>query len=139
MHEWALAEAVIAAVEKVRRENGGRAVLSVSLRLGELQNVDREAFRAGLQVALGDLPYGPEVFRLLSAEAAFRCRACGRQWPLAESLAESPGIGPEEREAIHFLPESAHAYLRCPGCGSPDFELASGRGVSIESVELGGD
>jgi hydrogenase nickel incorporation protein HypA/HybF len=135
MHEWALAEAVIAAVEKIRRENGGRPVLHVSLRLGELQNVDQEAFRAGLQAALGGLPYSLDVFRLLSAEAAFRCRACGRQWPLGES----PGIGPEEREAIHFLPESAHAYLRCPGCGSPDFELASGRGVSIESVELAGD
>jgi hydrogenase nickel incorporation protein HypA/HybF len=135
MHEWALAEAVVAAVEKTRRENGGRAVLSVSLRLGELQSVDREAFRAGLDAALGGLPYGPEIFRFLDEAAAFRCRACGRLWPLAES----PGIGREEREAIHFLPESAYAYLRCPGCGSPDFELAAGRGVSIESVELAGD
>jgi len=135
MHEWALAEAVVATVEKIRRENGGRPVLSVSLRFGELQGVDPEAFRAGLAAALGGLPYGPETFRLLSDEATFRCRACGRLWPLADS----PGISPEEREAIHFLPESAHAYLRCPGCGSPDFALASGRGVSIESVELGGD
>ena len=45
----------------------------------------------------------------------------------------------QEREAIHFLPESAHAYLRCPGCGGPDFVLAAGRGVSIEAVELEGD
>jgi hydrogenase nickel incorporation protein HypA/HybF len=135
MHEWALAEAVVATVEKIRRENGGRPVLSVSLRLGELQNVDPEAFRAGLAAALGGLPYGLEVFRFLSEPAAFRCRACGLLWPLAEF----PGIGEGEREAIHFLPESAHAYLRCPGCGSPDFGLAAGRGVSIESVELEGD
>ncbi len=135
MHEWALAEAVIAAVEKIRSENAGRSVVSVRLRLGELQNVDREAFGAGLAAALGNLPYGLEAFHFLSEEAAFRCRACGHRWPLADF----PGIGPEEREAIHFLPESAHAYLRCPGCGSPDFELAAGRGVSIESVELEGD
>jgi hydrogenase nickel incorporation protein HypA/HybF len=134
MHEWALAEAVIATVERIRREKGGRLVLSVNLRFGELQNVDLEAFRAGLATGLGDLPYGPEIFRFLSEPAAFRCRACGRLWPLAEA----PGIGEEEREAIHFLPESAHAYLRCPGCGSPDFELAAGRGVWIESVELEG-
>jgi hydrogenase nickel incorporation protein HypA/HybF len=135
MHEWALAEAVVATVEKIRREQGGRPLLTVRLRFGELQNVDLEAFREGLAAGLGELPYGPEAFQCLSEPAAFRCRACGRLWPLAEA----PGIGEEEREAIHFLPESAHAYLRCPGCGSPDFELAAGRGVLIESVELEGD
>ena len=135
MHEWALAEAVIATVEKLRGENGGRQVLAVRLRFGELQNIEWEAFRAGLAVALESLPYGPEVFQFLEEPAAFRCRACGHRWPLAEA----PGIDAEQREAIHFLPESAHAYLRCPGCGSPDFELAAGRGVSIESVELEGD
>ena len=135
MHEWALAEAVVATVEKIRRENDGRPVLRVRLRFGELQNVDLEAFREGLAAALAGLPYGAAAFHFLSEPAAFRCRACGRLWPLADS----PGIGPEEREAIHFLPESAHVYLRCPGCGSPDFALAAGRGVSIESVELGGD
>jgi hydrogenase nickel incorporation protein HypA/HybF len=135
MHEWALAEAVVATVEKIRRENAGRPLLSVNLRLGELQSVDPEAFRAGLAAALGGLPYGLEVFHFTSVPAAFRCRACGHFWPLAET----PGIGEEEREAIHFLPESAYAYLRCPGCGSPDFALAAGRGVSIESVEFEGD
>ena len=82
MHEWALAEAVVATVEKIRRENGGRPVLAVRLRFGELQNVDLEAFREGLAAGLGGLPYGPEVFRFLSEPAAFRCRACGRLWPL---------------------------------------------------------
>jgi hydrogenase nickel incorporation protein HypA/HybF len=135
MHEWALAEAVVATVEKIRRENDGRPVLRVRLRFGELQNVDLEAFREGLAAALAGLPYGAAAFHFLYEPAAFRCRACGRLWPLADS----PGIGPEEREAIHFLPESAHVYLRCPGCGSPDFELAAGRGVLIEAVELAGD
>jgi hydrogenase nickel incorporation protein HypA/HybF len=135
MHEWALAEAVVATVEKIRRENGGRPVLAVRLRFGELQNVAMEAFREGLAVGLAGLPYGPEVFRFLSEPATFRCRACGHLWPLA-GVAD---IGEQEREAIHFLPESAHAYMRCPGCGSPDFDLAAGRGVTLEAVELEGD
>jgi len=135
MHEWALAEAVVATVEKIRRENDGRPVLRVRLRFGELQNVDLEAFREGLAAALGGLPYGAGAFHFLSEPAVFRCRACGRLWPLDQS----PGLGELEREAIHFLPESAHAYLRCPGCGGPDFELSAGRGVSIEAVELAGD
>ena len=135
MHEWALAEAVVATVEKIRGENGGRPVLAVRLRFGELQSICVEAFREGLAASLAGLPYGPEVFEFGTEPAAFRCRACGHGWPLAGV----PGIGEQEREAVHFLPESAHAYLRCPACGSPDFELAAGRGVSIEAVELAGD
>jgi hydrogenase nickel incorporation protein HypA/HybF len=132
MHEWALAEAVVATVERIRAEHGGRPVLAVRVRIGELQSIDREAFGAGLAMSLEGRPYGPEVFQLLTEPATFRCRACARQWRL-EDLLE---LGEEEREAIHFLPESAHAYMRCPGCGSPDFELTAGRGVAIDSVDL---
>jgi hydrogenase nickel incorporation protein HypA/HybF len=132
MHEWALAEAVVATVESIRSEHGGRRVLVVRLRIGELQRIDREAFGTGLQMSLEGRPYGPEVFQLLSEPARFRCRACRREW----DLADRPELQPEELEAIHFLPESAHVYMRCPACGSPDFELIEGRGVTIESVDL---
>ena len=42
----------------------------------------------------------------------------------------------ETREAIHFLPEAAHAFVRCPSCGSPDFAVSKGRGVSIKSIDI---
>ena len=42
--------------------------------------------------------------------------------------------GANEREAIHFVPESAHAFLRCPACKSPDFEISKGRGVWVERI-----
>ena len=132
MHEWALAEAVVATVEKLRQEHRGLPVLAVRVRIGELQKIEMEAFREGLRAALSGLPYGQEVFSFLDEPAAFACRVCGLRWPLEGAA----GIGEEEREAIHFLPESAHVYLRCPSCGSPDFEVASGRGVTIESVDL---
>jgi hydrogenase nickel incorporation protein HypA/HybF len=132
MHEWALAEAVIATVDRIRAEHGGRPVLAVRVRIGELQKIDREAFGTGLAMSLEGRPYGPEVFQLLTEPASFRCRACGREW----RLDDRPELGEEEREAIHFLPESAHVYMRCPGCGSPDFELIAGRGVAIDSVDL---
>jgi hydrogenase nickel incorporation protein HypA/HybF len=132
MHEWALAEAVIATVERIRSEHGGRPVLAVRLRIGELQKIDQEAFGTGLRMSLEGRPYGPEVFQLLTEPASFRCRVCLREW----RLVDRPDLGQEEREAIHFLPESAYVYMRCPGCGSPDFELIAGRGVTIESVDL---
>lgn len=132
MHEWALAEAVVATVDKIQAENGGKPVLAVRVRIGELQKIEMEAFRQGLGSFLEGRPFGIDVFHFDTEEASFLCNGCGREW-LLDSL---PELDAEEREAIHFLPESAHVYVRCPYCGSPDFRLQKGRGVSIESVEL---
>jgi len=137
MHEWALAEAVLATVEKIRREQGGGAVRSVRVGIGELQAVDLEAFRLGLSSLLEGSDLAPEVFQFQKEAASFRCNRCAAEWLLTDQGPE----GEEAREAIHFLPEAAYVYLRCPSCGSPDFRLQAGRGVSIQEVELegGGD
>jgi hydrogenase nickel incorporation protein HypA/HybF len=132
MHEWALAEAVAATVDRVLREHRGARLLAVTVRIGELQRIEREVFEQGLEACLQDRPYGPELFRYEIEEASFRCNLCGREWPLG-SVA---GLGQEELEAIHFLPETAHVYLRCPECGSPDFRLHSGRGIGVASIDL---
>jgi hydrogenase nickel incorporation protein HypA/HybF len=129
MHEWALAEAT---VEAVRREAGGRRVLGVRLAFGELQQVDRGVFTAAVAEYAGAAGIAEAVFTVDVEPARLCCRACGLTW----ALADTPGLTEVEREAVHFLPEAAHAYLRCPGCGSVDFDVTAGRGVSIVSIEL---
>jgi hydrogenase nickel incorporation protein HypA/HybF len=129
MHEWALAEA---AVETVRREAAGRRVLGVHLAFGELQQVDRDIFAAAVTELAPAAGIDAAAFTVEVEAARFACRGCGRTW----GLAETSGLGDDEREAIHLLPEAAHAYVRCPGCGSADFDVAAGRGVSIASLEL---
>jgi hydrogenase nickel incorporation protein HypA/HybF len=127
MHEWALADAVVAAAAK-RGEGRDRSSLRpVTVLVGELQAIDREIFAFALRslAAGASLPEGH--FRLQTEPAVFLCRACGRRWGLDEESA----LTAEQREAIHFLPESAHAFVRCPGCGSVDFGVEKGRGVSI--------
>ncbi len=47
---------------------------------------------------------------------------------------ERKELGENEQEAIHFVPEAAHAFIRCPACGSPDFEISKGRGVWVERI-----
>ena len=42
MHEWALAEGVVAAVSRIAEEQGLKRVTEVTVRIGELQQVDRE-------------------------------------------------------------------------------------------------
>jgi hydrogenase nickel incorporation protein HypA/HybF len=132
MHEWALAEAVISTVERLYEENGRKKVLSVKVLIGELQHIEMEVFSVGLQNQLAERPFDPDVFHFEIQKAGFRCNACGREW----LLEEHSELGEEELEAIHFLPEAAHVYMRCPSCGSPDFALVKGRGVSIHSVDL---
>ena len=132
MHEWSLADAVIETVDKYYREKNAVAVQSVIIQVGELQNIDEEVFSFGLKNLLIDYPFGEEVFRIEKQPAVFRCRFCDSTW----KMADAQGMDAEEKEAIHFLPESAHVYMKCPSCGSTDFVLEKGRGVSISSIEL---
>lgn len=127
MHEWALAEAVIAAAEKRFEPSDGRSPGSVVVMVGELQAIDREIFAFALDSLLAESSLPPGLFRMETEPAEFLCRACGARW----GLAQAAGLTAEQREAIHFLPESAHAFVRCPGCGSIDFGVEKGRGVSI--------
>jgi hydrogenase nickel incorporation protein HypA/HybF len=135
MHEWALADAVISTVERLYQENGRKQVLSVKVLIGELQHIEMEVFSMGLQNLLSDRPFSSDIFHFETEKATFRCNACDREW----LLEQHPDLGEEELEAIHFLPEAAHVYMRCPSCGSPDFALEKGRGVTIKSIDLNDD
>jgi len=134
VHEYALADAVITSALNAARKEGMSRILRIDVRVGELQAIQRELFEYALKEML------PQTeARLAETEIAvaiepvrFLCRPCGREF----GLAEAPRPEDErEAEAIHFIPELAHAYLRCPACRSPDFKVVQGRGVSIGSIE----
>jgi hydrogenase nickel incorporation protein HypA/HybF len=59
-----------------------------------------------------------------------RCRACGHTWVFNKKELDENMV-----EAIHFVPEIAHVYVKCSKCGSPDFEVLGGRGVWLVSVK----
>jgi hydrogenase nickel incorporation protein HypA/HybF len=132
MHEWALADAVIAATVNSLGGRDASCLRSATVFFGELQAIDKGIFAFALETLLAKGPFSPSVFRLETEKAAFRCTPCGCGWTLAEAL-ELTG---EQREAIHFLPEAAHAFLRCPSCGSPDYVVERGRGVRLASIEV---
>ena len=132
MHEFALAEAVLsAALEAARREGLVRIAL-ITVSIGQLQQIEAEAFSQALRDVepAGDPLLQGARFELRTVEALLRCRACARSFGFAEGQ-----VGAAESEAIHFVPELAHTFLRCPACGSPDFEVAQGRGVWLDAVE----
>jgi hydrogenase nickel incorporation protein HypA/HybF len=134
MHEWALAEAVIEATVSALHGRSPSSLRSVTVLIGELQAIDREIFGFALSQMAKEQSFAEGAFVLEKEPALFRCGRCGHGW----SLDQMRGIDDETREAIHFLPESAHSFLRCPACGSPDYRIRKGRGVCIASISLEG-
>lgn len=133
MHEWALAEAVIESIRKELESRAVHSIDSVVLSLGSLQNVDEEIFKEGLEHFLTeDIPLDLQDIHCIVESAAFSCRHCGAAW----ELSRENGIGEEDLESIHFLPEASHSIIRCPDCNSPDFTIEKGRGVYIREINL---
>ncbi len=135
MHEWALAEAVIRAVEEIVREKSGR-VIEVKVVLGELQQVEEDIFREAITMLSRNTILEDAKIVIDRGEARFKCRNCGFEWSFS-SLKSN--LGEEEAEAIHFIPEIIHVFVKCPKCGSPDYEVTSGRGVWIEYIKIEGE
>ena len=129
MHEWALAESVITAALEVADTESLNRVTEVVLKVGELQGIELEI----LEFALSQLKRGKlenAKFKTMVVKGELRCRVCGHKWDLdRERLDESVA------EAIHFVPEVAHAYFRCPRCKSPDFEVVEGRGIWLQTIK----
>lgn len=132
MHEWALAEGVILTALRVAQERKATRILRVRIKLGELQQVEEEIFSTALVELSKNTPAEGAEFLLTREPATLKCNRCSYEWKV-----ETGKMNPAEAELIHFLPEAAHTYLKCPKCGSPDFAIESGRGVWIESVEVG--
>jgi hydrogenase nickel incorporation protein HypA/HybF len=129
MHEWALAEAVISTTLKIAAEKQLEKVTEINIKLGELQQVDREIFVFALsQLKLEK--FQNVKFNIVENKAMLSCRVCGHEWLFSKANLDDP-----TKEAIHFIPEIAHTYIKCPSCGSPDFEIYQGRGIWIESIK----
>ena len=129
MHEWALAEAVVSSTSEAAEKGGLREITEVKIRLGELQQIEPEVFLFALsQLKSGKLKNAK--FEIQKARAKMKCRGCGNTW-----VFDKTKLDEETVEAIHFVPEVAHTFVKCPRCGSSDFEVVEGRGVWLVSVK----
>jgi len=134
VHEWALAEGVVVTAQQLSQRQGFKRVTRIVVRVGELQRISPEFFRQALDAVMpeDDPAFRSVEFQLELERAGFSCRRCDRVFALEDVAGE---LDRDAREAIHFIPELAHGFLRCPGCDSPDFEVTRGRGIWIDRVE----
>ena len=129
MHEWALAEGVITTATRFAEENNITKVTEVVVVVGELQQVEHEVLEFAFENLKTPL-FENARFTLESQSARFKCRNCGNEWSFT-----SQGMTEDVSEAIHFVPEMAHVYIKCSQCGSPDFEVTEGRGVWLATIK----
>ena len=129
MHEWALAEGVVKTADKFAQDQGLDDVTEVKIVVGELQQIEHDILEFAFDQLRTARMKGAK-FVIETAPASFKCRKCSREWRLqTDKLEEEVG------EAIHFVPEMAHVYIKCPSCESPDFEITEGRGVWLASIK----
>lgn len=124
MHESAIALAIAREAGKLAGSLETRPRL-VEVVVGELQNLDLEVLGEYLRMYLADTLPGVE-YQVKTEPPLLRCEQCGYEWRL-----DLESLSPEAREAIHFLPEALHAYVKCPRCGSRDVSLVQGREVRV--------
>ena len=129
MHEWALAEAVFSAVLKIAKEKKLEKVTEINIKIGELQQIDRQIFDFALDQHRSSA-FRDTRLRIETEKAELKCKVCEHHW-----VFEEDNINEDVAEAIHFVPEMAHTYIRCPKCHSPDFKIITGRGVWLTSVK----
>ena len=129
MHEWALAEAIINAATEIAEKEGIKEVTQVEIRVGELQQVERDILKFAL-AQLRTPRLKKTKFKIETEKAKLKCRACGHAWTFSKNKLDQ-----NASEAIHFVPEMAHTYIMCPKCGSPDFEILEGRGITMQTVK----
>jgi hydrogenase nickel incorporation protein HypA/HybF len=131
MHEWALAEGVVNTALEIAQNKNLRKVKTILLKVGEIQQIDLEIFDFALKELSKDTILENAEIKYENFPAYLSCYVCGYKWSFYETFNK---LNEEEKEAIHFVPETIHVYIKCPKCGSHDFEITEGRGVFIEDV-----
>jgi len=135
MHEWALAESILAASIEAAEKEKLKKITEIKVTLGELQQINKEIFQKALDdiIRIQENKYLENVkIKIDREETELKCKNCGNTWKFSDIKKK---LNQDESEAIHFIPEVAFVHSRCPKCNSPDFEIAKGRGVSITQIK----
>ena len=135
MHEWALAESILAASVEAAEKEKLKRITKVTVQLGELQQINKEIFKKALDDLMdthkNKLLENTKII-INTEETELKCKNCGNIWKFSDIKKK---LNPDESEAIHFIPEVAFVHSRCPKCNSPDFEIVKGRGVTITQIK----
>lgn len=134
MHEWALAESVIKSSIAAAEKEKLKKITEINVRLGALQQIADDIFKFALDelVETYSDKFQDVTINIETEETKLQCKQCEHTWQFTDMKDK---LSADEAEAIHFIPEVAFVHTRCPKCGSPDFRIVKGRGVSVSSIK----
>ena len=131
MHEWALSDSVAAAASATAKEKNIKKVSSITVVLGEVQNIAPDVFSEIFDEVKKQHERTQDVKLIIEKEnALLKCNRCGAEFSLNRKK-----LSHEKLEDIHFVPEIAVSYVSCPKCKSKDFTVLKGRGLYIKELE----
>lgn len=141
MHEWSLADAVVRSLLNFISSEGLGFLEQVEVTVGEVLELDKGIFEEAFNELSKGTPLEGTKLVLKEERALFRCNSCGAEWNFDTAdkmLSEELGVLEEpdgvKESPLHFLPDLATSLLRCPDCGSRDFELVRGKDLRISKV-----
>jgi hydrogenase nickel incorporation protein HypA/HybF len=133
MHEWALAESIILTAIKESKKNKLKNIDEINIKIGELQQIEKDIFNFALNEVLKEYSKLKNVkINIEIIQSKLKCNICGNIWNFRDI---SNNLNSNESESIHFIPEVSFVHSRCTKCKSPDFNIISGRGISISSIK----
>lgn len=135
MHEWALAESILAASVNAAEKEKLKKITLINVSLGELQQINKDIFKKAIEDIIesqGGSILEKAKINITTEETFLKCNKCENEWKFSDMKKK---LTDDESESIHFIPEVAFVHTRCPSCGSPDFEITKGRGVTITSIK----
>jgi hydrogenase nickel incorporation protein HypA/HybF len=134
MHEWALVESILTTALVAAEKEKLKKITEIKISIGELQQIEQDIFEFSLSeiIKTQDKKLKDVKIIIETEKSTLKCKNCENTWKFSDMKKK---LNKDESEAIHFLPEVAFVHTRCPRCGSPDFEITTGRGVSIVSIK----
>ncbi|MCK4901732.1 MAG: hydrogenase nickel incorporation protein HypA [Thermoplasmatales archaeon] len=134
MHEWALAESILTTVIEAAEKEKLKKITEIKISIGELQQIEQDIFEFSINEIIKT--HGEKLkdvkITIETEKSTLKCKNCENTWKFSDMKKK---LNEDEAEAIHFIPEVAFVHTRCPKCGSPDFEITTGRGASITSIK----
>lgn len=118
MHEYGLAQDLLAAAAEEVRRLGRPTVACLRIEVGELAGVSMEALRAALQVAGQGTAFETATIEIERVPGKLRCEGCGREG------------APSELDIAD--PETSKPWI-CPRCG---YLLLATQGHSLVLKDL---
>ena len=134
MHEWALAESILSAAIETAEKEKLKKITEIKITIGELQQIEQDIFKFAFDQIIKDQDKKIRnvKIKINSEKSTLKCKNCEKTWNFNDMKKK---LSKDQSESIHFIPEVALVHSRCPICGSPDFEILTGRGITITSIK----